>query len=471
MKTILFLAGLFLCAAPEISAQRNLFAEETERLPPLGNNNMTMDAVAADLDQDGDLDVVLAIEFDGNSLLYNDGSGNFTIESSRIRSTVKQDSEDAVVADFNLDGLPDLIFVSEDTPGHEYYLQDTAGLFQPKIGELPESEANAGLAHDFNGDGAPDLLIGNYGQNFLLINDGAGGFTDETAERLPQINDQTQDLQIGDLDNDGDMDIVVGNEDQNRVLRNEGGGFFTDQTVRWLSEIYDAETRKVALADVDGDGDLDMFCANTLMLMMRSPANRIFYNDGTGRLAESFPRMLPPPHISSVEGVFHDLNLDGAPDLVVSNFGDLPLQFFFNDGEGNFAEATNDVLPEPVVGDGLAVVLADFTGDGYADLYYGEQRFKRDRFFVFQPESLQTSRPVLPKLNELNVAPNPARAAFWFEAPLGAGTWVLRDMTGRRVARGTAETGKKTVADVRGLPSGVYFLRCGGRAARIVVER
>lgn len=59
----------------------------------------------------------------------------------------------------------------------------------------------------------------------MLINDGSGVFSDETAARLPVANDQTGAMLPGDIDMDGDLDVVVLNRGQDFVLINNGSGF------------------------------------------------------------------------------------------------------------------------------------------------------------------------------------------------------------------------------------------------------
>ena len=70
---------------------------------------LSMDAGIADLDQDGDMDILIANEHRPNILLINDGKGRFTNESALRIPQVDHDSEDIGIADFNLDGDLDII--------------------------------------------------------------------------------------------------------------------------------------------------------------------------------------------------------------------------------------------------------------------------------------------------------------------------------------------------------------------------
>ena len=81
-----------------------------------------MDVETADVDEDGDLDLVIAGEYSRNLLFFNDGSGVFSEDPTRLfpeKNTgdpfTGEDSEDIIFADFNLDDHIDVLFVSEDT--------------------------------------------------------------------------------------------------------------------------------------------------------------------------------------------------------------------------------------------------------------------------------------------------------------------------------------------------------------------
>ena len=156
------------------SASGQFYEDITSSHLPSEDVHACMDVASGDLDADGDIDIVLAIEFEKNMVLINDGNGRFS--SLRVAGPAR-DSEDIALHDFDEDGDLDLIFVSEDDQINEYYLNDGNGKFTPhQIGLPVHGTSNAVAVLDVNEDGAPDLLIGNFGVDRMLINDGTGNF-------------------------------------------------------------------------------------------------------------------------------------------------------------------------------------------------------------------------------------------------------------------------------------------------------
>ncbi|MEM9457473.1 MAG: VCBS repeat-containing protein [Myxococcota bacterium] len=339
-------------------------------LPPCVTARSSMDARPGDIDGDGDLDLIVAVEFGSNLVLINDGHGRFDDQTHERLDTQVHDSEDIGLADLDADGDLDLLFVSEDDQLNQLYVNDGTGVFSEVTERLGgvTGVSNAVIVGDIDGDGDGDVLIGNAGQNEALVNDGAGTFAVETAARLPAASDTTQDLELGDIDGDGDLDLVVGNEDDNRVLVNDGTGVFRDQTEARLPLTPGAEeTREVDLGDVDGDGDLDLFFANVAFIEGRDPQNRLLLNDGHGVFVDQTATRLPEDPVGSLDGDLLDLDGDGDLDLVTANWHE-DFRAFLNDGTGSFRRDASR-LARSARASGVDVEFADFTGDGLPDLY------------------------------------------------------------------------------------------------------
>lgn len=346
-----------------------LFSDATEQLPIAGAKRASMDCKAADIDADGDLDIIKANEFEANSVFINDGYGNFKDESALRLPQVVHDSEDVIAEDMDGDGDADLIFCSEDDKVHEYYLNDGKGNFKTAPFIFDNSEANAVITGDVNKDGKPDVIFGNNGQNQIYINKGNGNFTLETA-RLPLINKVTQDLALVDIDTDGDLDLAEANEDGNQLYLNNGKGFFKLITATHFISNDSIESRKIAFADVDKDGDMDLFLANVNFSGDKNNQNHLYINNGKGKFTDESSIRLPLDDDHSIDAIFEDIDNDGDADIVIANVFGGKLKSYMNDGKGIFSQGDDKLLGGKIVMDALGVIAADFNKDGLRDLFF-----------------------------------------------------------------------------------------------------
>lgn len=369
--------ALLLAALPTAAGAEALLYEPVPGagLPPGLTAGLSMDAKAADLDGDGDLDLVVAMEWAPHLVLVNDGKGRFTDGPTRSPRTT-HDHEEVVLEDLDGDRAPDILLVSEDDRAKELYLNDGKARFRDASDRLrADAVTNGAIAVDVDADGDRDLVFANAGADQVWINDGKARFADESARRLPQDVDVSQDVAAGDLDGDGDLDLVFGNEDGNRLLLNDGQGMFAAAPEGAWPTARE-ETRKVALGDVDGDGDLDVFLANVRFFQRELPSaqDRLLLNDGKGRFTDATATHLPKDDTSAAHGDLHDLDGDGDLDILR---GDVvlgaplprPVQALLNDGEGRFAPAAQAAWPATIAGNLFDSVQADFDGDGAPDLY------------------------------------------------------------------------------------------------------
>ncbi len=405
LTALLALAGALTALAPPDPAFR--FEDVTATHLPDSVLRNSMDVGVADLDADGDLDVVIPQEFRVNKLLLNRGDGQFIDASDRIPALsageiaggppqlqfpgAGHDSEDVSIADFDRDGILDVIIVSEDdvrfgrTHVHEYYRGRAGGQLARVAAEsvvsgvgpnqrvtevppIPDSEADAVAHADVDVDGDLDLIIAGAGQDRLLLNDGRGGFVDETAQRLPPEDRVTQDAEFADLDSDGDADLVLGQEGGHALWMNDGRGRFIEASDR-LAATGNVEARKVTPADVDGDGDLDLYFSH-VGWQGREPQDQLMINDGTGRFSDETGARIPVETGTTLTARFADLDGDGDPDLVRGEAG--PLTVWVNDGTGVFTDVSDAVLPNRALGVNIGLALADFDGDGRIDIYVGQ---------------------------------------------------------------------------------------------------
>ena len=425
-------------------------------LPPTGANSNSMDVEAADLDGDGDLDIVLANEFQANVLLFNDGTGHFTNVTSGRLPGVTNDSEDIGIADLDGDGDPDLVFASEDNQIHELYLNNGTGTFtsQPL---LPNSTANAVLVQDITGDGRPDIFLGNAGQNQVYVNLlNVTQLSNQTSQRLPVINDVTQDLKLADVDGDGDLDLFAGNEDQNRLLINDGTGIFTDESLTRLPQGVNMETRKATFADVDGDGDLDVFLSNVAWIQGKNPQDRLYLNDSTGHFTDATATHLPAEMKFTLDAAFVDADLDGDLDLIKAHGPNSAYSAFLNDGTGHFSNATTLFFGSTITGNGLGIKIADYNADGFDDVYICN-RGGKDRLLFSAAGTV--GRGETQAAPGFSAYPNPAQSSFRLQPGQllqGPARISLRNVLGQEVRHWQLTSAADAVYDCAGLPAGVY---------------
>jgi hypothetical protein len=178
-------------------------------------------------------------------------------------------------------------------------------------------------------------------------------------------------IAIGDLNHDGYLDVYISANfnalgDPGQIWFNNGkGGFTSGQTIG-----HERLRHNVAFADLDGDGDLDLFIANDSSL--QDPAfeegypNEVWLNDGTGKFTDSGQRLGKEPSSAVALG---DIDGDGDVDAVVSNYHTAngtsfkPNEIWLNDGHGNFT------ISDQTLGTGMGrVVLADIDGDKDLDV-------------------------------------------------------------------------------------------------------
>jgi len=464
-KIFLCLFGTFLFAqeVPESLIYRDVSATNLP-LASLGNNNM--DARPADLDGDGDLDIVIAVEFVRNIILINNGSGVFTNESNTRLPAQSNDSEDVGIADFDNNGTLDILFVSEDDSTNELYLNDGNGFFTNASSRIPvNGVSNAVLVTDLSGDSIPDIIIGNDGTNRVLINDGSGNFTDETVTRYPRAGAITQDLEWGDIDGDGDGDIIEGNENGNRVLINNGSGSFTDETnARIAFTPSGEETREADLGDVDNDGDLDLFFANVTFLQGRPSQNRLLLNDGNGFFSDVTVSSLPTETLNTIDADFNDIDGDGDEDIIAVSAFVGTYQIFINDGNGLYSDSTSRYFLPPPNGSGVDAEFADFTGDNIPDIYLtGFQR----QDYLFVGEVLTGIEPAASPVSTFRLFsnyPNPFNPSTTIAFQLAKASAIqltIYDAGGRvveQLANSIFPSGQHSLSfNAKNLSSGVYI--------------
>jgi hypothetical protein len=399
----------------------------------LATNESIGEVTIADIDADGDPDVVATIPKvfgDGNRIAFwrNNGAGNLTSHSV---FTTGSGPVGLAVADFTGDGFLDVAtanygpgWAQSDTISllrHNGLTGAAAGFLAPVsyvVGVNPQRLA----ARDVNGDGHIDLAVGWIdnvdgivtGIDAILVNDGTGGFLPPVNYfPVPQPNPGTTAVGLADLDNDGDPDLIGAGASGVALLtvrRNAGDGTF-GALESYAAPSYVPFPRQIVTADLNGDGFRDVLAAApdgragdgwivllsngsggfqpishyraSQQTMMVVPANVDHDTDidvvtvARSSAAIAVHRNLgngtfftPPQYqVGALTEGFDYADLDGDGDFDIVT-GDDRIYTLKNNGKGAFAPATTYIPPL----NSSDIKLRDLNGDNRPDLLMGPDK-------------------------------------------------------------------------------------------------
>jgi hypothetical protein len=309
------------------------------------------------------------------------------------------------VVDLNGDGLEDIIAGAFYYPGVQspipiiILLNDGKGGFSDGTSQVIEGPVPTVInprkivIADFNGDGKPDIFIGDQGpdyapfpggQNRLLLSTPDGHYVDASAN-LPQELGFTHSADAADIDGSGHKAIYVSNIYSQtgtppRLLLNDGTGHFTIATGRVPSAILDLNKNKFTAArfvDVNGDGCPDLVLGTEGDPLVPT-TSQVLLNDCTGHF-NILPNAMPPLLFS--DGIVVDikpvkLGTSGKPDLLLNMTHNNPsyvgraVQVLINNGDGTFHDESSRLPINQSSGTWAVYLhLFDSTGSCQLDVY------------------------------------------------------------------------------------------------------
>lgn len=317
-----------------------------------------------ELDGDGNLDAAV-VNDTGITVRLGDGTGDW---KSTVQYSTSASPRGVSIADFNGDDWADLAVTRGN---HVNTLQGLgAGVFAPYLDYLV-GLTRASWVGDFNGDGRPDVLTGNSGDNTVdppvaphigvLLGNGDGSL--QASLDSPAGNDSDA-LASGDFDGDGALDLAAANTGDPTatpavpgtlsVLLGKGDGSFQARTDYPVGDTN--SPRAIAAADFNRDGKLDLAAANyfpgTVSILLGA-------GDGSFSAPTDFDVGRRPYDLAVA-----DLNGDGKLDLVSVSNRDNSFSVLYGNGRGGFQPKQD----YPTGVGPTAVKAGDLNGDGRLDL-------------------------------------------------------------------------------------------------------
>ena len=226
---------------------------------------------------------------------------------------------------------------------------------------------------DVDGDGWDDLIIasGRSGQLAVYRNDGKGGFTRLEGPPYIQAVARDQTTVLGWRKPDGKVVLLAGSCNYEDGMADGSSVRFYDLAGQIVEDVLPGQlssTGPLAMADIDGDGQLDLFVGGRIVPgRYPEPASSMMFRGSGGKFVLDQENTRRLAKLGLVSGaVFSDLDGDGQPDLILAcQWG--PVRVFHND-HGVFTEITAQLGLDKYSGWWNGVAVGDFDGDGRLDI-------------------------------------------------------------------------------------------------------
>lgn len=426
-----------------------LWHDATARLLPV-TAEWSHRVEAADLDGDGDVDLLFANGGDYstpgtpelNRVFLNPGDGGVFVEATNGIFGSRPDFARAIkVRDLNRDGLADIIVACAYQTPSRLFLGQGDGIFEEKTSTLlPQPGPDTSRSSfsfgdvevgDVDGDGDLDLVFADWGSGDAMKNDGGTpvlwinqlmetgrpSFVDATGERLPEMKFAfSWDIELFDVDGDFDLDLLVSCKrcGGGALFRGSGDGFF--ELVPGALPAY-TNNYDYAGMDLNGDGAIDLVTVNDGDIVGASYSrrehvliNRPAQADGrTQRFLDRTSSLWPALSNTGEDDnavVFLDYDSDGDSDFLLASLTG-PDRLLMNDGEGALTLAS-DVFTGPATPGTLGIALADLDGDDRLDVVMAQGEHEtavEERIFLGVGLEPDTAAPVVgsPSLEQSGV--------------------------------------------------------------------
>ena len=326
-------------------------------------------SIAADIDRDGNADVISTDNFNAQLLIwYGTGGGKFG--SAEIVGNLDGKGGDLAVGDFNRDGKLDIAVATGQNQAIDVLINNGNRSFSTTSVSTLDWPSYLAVA-DFNHDGKLDIAVSSYkvetSTSYIQIyfGNGDGTFT-AGSQTLPFSSYQNYYLFARDLNRDGKIDLLSVGAPATVFLNNGDGTFTAAQT---LNAPGGGTYTYAAVGDFNGDTAPDLFLTNNQFCgegcgWIKSLDSWV--NDGTGHF--TLKQSLQPINASSVGyGVLGDFNYDGNVDM--SFWADNTLEYALGKGTGSFGSPQHwGSLNAPYGGYYNPLLSHDLNNDGLMDV-------------------------------------------------------------------------------------------------------
>ena len=299
------------------------FSEQAEEAG-IADDGLGRGLALGDYDGDGDLDLYLVNE-GANRFLFNDGDGRFSEGIERLsvhpgeQRKLANDASGRSAGFFDYDGDGDLDLYLVNATGVNCLFENTAGQFSEvaTTAGLADAGNGRGLAFgDYDGDGDIDLFVANQTGGGHFFRNDRGTFRDVNRHLGLEFAGGEVGAVFGDYDDDGDLDLFLSSETGPSYLNRNEGGFSFERVVGKDSLYLGSQTVGAAFLDYDNDGDLDLA---TTALRAEAGGDALYQNRGDGMFI-SVGELLQLRTESSGRGLsFSDYDGDGDLDLFIAD--------------------------------------------------------------------------------------------------------------------------------------------------------
>ncbi|SVC53318.1 uncharacterized protein METZ01_LOCUS306172, partial [marine metagenome] len=314
-------------------------------------------------DGDGDMDIVSASQVDDAIAWYeNDGAADPSFTAADI-ATSADGALQVFVADMDNDGDLDIVSVSYTDNALAWYENDGAADPSFSAADISTSEngPNAVFVADLDNDGDMDIVTGAHTDHTIAWyeNDGAANpswsATDIDASAI-----SVEGLFVADMDNDGDMDILSASFGDDAIAWYENDGA-ADPSFTAADINTDADGASgVYAADMDNDGDMDIVSASR-------NDNTIAWYESDGA---ADPSWTAADIATSADGAYYvtvsDLDRDGDMDIVSASIDDNTIAIYINNGAADPSWSASDVATS--ADNARSVFASDLDNDGDIDI-------------------------------------------------------------------------------------------------------